>query len=207
VKARLAAGLGKREEAIAALEEVREAFNSREIPYDAALATLELPTLYLEDGRTGEVQILALELKWIFTAEGIEREALAALRLFYEAAEQEALTVELARRMVSFLYRAQHDPELRFEVPDVAQRAPSAAGRGGAIAGVGPDRRGAGADCGSGRGFRVQGVHREALAALQLFKEAAERETATAELARRVLAFLFRARNDQGLQFSAECRS
>jgi len=37
------------------------------------------------------------------------------VRLFYEAAEQEALTVELTRRMVSFLYRAQHDPELRFE--------------------------------------------------------------------------------------------
>jgi hypothetical protein len=49
--------------------------------------------------------------------------------------------------------------------------------------------------------FESKGVHREALAALQLFKEAAERETATAELARRVLAFLFRARNDQGLQF------
>ena len=111
----LAAGLGRRDEAIAALEQVREDFNTREIPYDAALATLELATLYLEEGRTGEVRLVASELKWIFKAEGIEREALAALRLFYEAAEQEALTVELARRMASFLYRAQHDPELRFE--------------------------------------------------------------------------------------------
>jgi tetratricopeptide (TPR) repeat protein/DNA-binding XRE family transcriptional regulator len=111
----LAAGLGRRDEAIAALEEVREDFNTREIPYDAALVTLELATLYLEDGRTGEVRLVASEIKWIFQAEGIEREALAALRLFYEAAEQEALTVELARRMANFLYRAQHDPELRFE--------------------------------------------------------------------------------------------
>jgi transcriptional regulator with XRE-family HTH domain/tetratricopeptide (TPR) repeat protein len=125
----LAAGLGNRKEAVAVLEQVRQDFNTREMPYDAALATLELATLYLEEGRTGEVRILASELKWIFKAEGIEREALAALRLFYEAAEQEAFTVELARRMASFLYRAQHDPELRFEVPDSAQDTSSIVGR------------------------------------------------------------------------------
>ncbi len=111
----VAAGLSRREEAITALEQVCEEFTSREIPYDAALATLELATLYLEEGRTAEVRKLASGLKWIFEAEGIEREALAALRLFYEAAEKEAATVELTRRMVSYLYRAQHDPELRFE--------------------------------------------------------------------------------------------
>lgn len=49
--------------------------------------------------------------------------------------------------------------------------------------------------------FREMGIHREALAALQLFHEAAEREKATAEMARRVLEFLFRARWDEGLQF------
>jgi hypothetical protein len=46
--------------------------------------------------------------------------------------------------------------------------------------------------------FKSKGVHREALAGLQLFKTAAEREEATAELARRVLGYLFRARHDQG---------
>lgn len=52
--------------------------------------------------------------------------------------------------------------------------------------------------------FEKKGIHREALVALQLFHEAAEREQATAELARRVLEFLFRARWDEGLQFVAE---
>jgi tetratricopeptide (TPR) repeat protein len=118
----LAAELGMREEAIAALEEVREDFNTRKMPYDAALATLELATLYLEEGRTGAVRLVASEIQWIFQAERIEREALAALRLFYEAAEREALTVEMARRMASFLYRAQHDPELRFEGLGSAER-------------------------------------------------------------------------------------
>jgi hypothetical protein len=49
--------------------------------------------------------------------------------------------------------------------------------------------------------FESKGVHREALAALRLFQETVEREKATAELARRVLGYLFRARNDPGLQF------
>ena len=43
----------------------------------------------------------------------------------------------------------------------------------------------------------------EALAALRLFHEAAGRETATADFARRVLRFLFRARHDAGLLFTA----
>lgn len=50
--------------------------------------------------------------------------------------------------------------------------------------------------------FESNGIHREALVALRLFHEAAEREQATAELARRILAFLFRARHDQGLRFT-----
>jgi tetratricopeptide (TPR) repeat protein len=50
--------------------------------------------------------------------------------------------------------------------------------------------------------FESKGVHREALAALRLFQEAVEREEATADLARRILGYLFRARYDQGLRFT-----
>jgi tetratricopeptide (TPR) repeat protein/transcriptional regulator with XRE-family HTH domain len=49
--------------------------------------------------------------------------------------------------------------------------------------------------------FAAEEVHREALSALRLFHEAAGRETATAELARNVLRYLFRARHDQGFRF------
>ena len=49
--------------------------------------------------------------------------------------------------------------------------------------------------------FESQGVHLEALGALRLFKEAVESEAATAELARRVLGYPFRARHDQDLRF------
>jgi hypothetical protein len=51
--------------------------------------------------------------------------------------------------------------------------------------------------------FESKGVHREALAAVKIFQEAVELETATAELARRILQYLFRARHDQGLRFTS----
>jgi hypothetical protein len=53
------------------------------------------------------------------------------------------------------------------------------------------------------RVFESKGVHREALAALEIFKEAVRREVATAELARKVLRFLFQARHDQDLRFES----
>ena|ERR1700681_1930628 len=43
------------------------------------------------------------------------REALAALQIFCDAAKRETATVEMTRQVVKFLYRAQHDPEMRFE--------------------------------------------------------------------------------------------
>ncbi len=49
--------------------------------------------------------------------------------------------------------------------------------------------------------FESKGVHPEAEAALRLFQEAVQQETATAELARGVLGFLFQARHDQSLRF------
>jgi len=51
--------------------------------------------------------------------------------------------------------------------------------------------------------FQSKEVHQEALSALGLFGEAVEREEATAELAYRILAFLFRARYDRGLCFNS----
>lgn len=51
--------------------------------------------------------------------------------------------------------------------------------------------------------FNSKKVHREALVALKFFRQAAEKEAADERLARRVLRFLFRARHDQGLQFSS----
>jgi hypothetical protein len=49
--------------------------------------------------------------------------------------------------------------------------------------------------------FRAQNVPREALAALLFFQKAAERDSATARLAREIAAFLEKQRTDPGLRF------
>ena len=54
--------------------------------------------------------------------------------------------------------------------------------------------------------FQVQGVHREVLAALRLFCEAAERETATLEMVRRMLNYLRLAQNDPSLRFEKQAQ-
>lgn len=115
LQAKVWAGLGHRDEAEAAFEQVRRELQAHTIPFDYALATLELAALNLEQGRTAEVRRLAREMYWIFNAEGMHEHALAAIAVFQQAAEQEAATVELTRRVLRFLERAQHDPELRFE--------------------------------------------------------------------------------------------
>lgn len=105
------AGLGQPAEAEVAFERVRREFFQRDIPFDAALASLELAVLYKEQGRTAEVQKVARELAPVFDAQRVSREALATLVLFREAVEQDTLTVELARQFLEFFRRAR-GPEL-----------------------------------------------------------------------------------------------
>ncbi len=106
LSARIAAGQGLREEAIAGLEQVRRQFSVRGIPYDAALASLDLAVVYLKAGRTGAVKALAREMAPVFQALGIAREALASAALFVEAAQQETASVELAYRVIQDLREA-----------------------------------------------------------------------------------------------------
>jgi transcriptional regulator with XRE-family HTH domain len=105
LEARVAAKQGKTEQAITNLEQVRQDFTARELPYDAALASLDLAALLLEAERTTEVRNLARALAWIFQAQGITREALAALTFFCDAAQRETATVELTRQVIAELER------------------------------------------------------------------------------------------------------
>ncbi len=115
LEGRIAAGLGRREEAQRLLAQARQEFNRKNMSYDVALALLEEAVLLLEEGRSAEAKVLARELKKVFESKGVHREALAALRLFQEAAESEEATAELARRILRYLFRARHDQGLRFE--------------------------------------------------------------------------------------------
>jgi tetratricopeptide (TPR) repeat protein len=113
---RVAGGLGRIAEGIEALEAVRVQFAEKTLRYDEALVSMELAGLYLQQGRTAEVKQLAAEMEPIFRDQQVHEEARKALMLFRQAVELEALSAELVRRLVAFLYRAQHDPELRFEL-------------------------------------------------------------------------------------------
>jgi tetratricopeptide (TPR) repeat protein len=115
LEASVAAGVGRIPEAIAAFEQTRRAFVNRGIAFDYALVSLELALVFLKQGRTAEVRSIAQEMLAIFREQEVERETLAALRVFCDAAKQETATAELARRVILFLHRAQHDPGLRFE--------------------------------------------------------------------------------------------
>ena len=114
LEGRLAAGLGHVEEAIEALRLVRADFTNRGIAYDAALVTLELAALLAAQGRTREVKDLARHSAPLFKAQGVHREALAALAVFRQAAEKETLTAEAAYEILGFLRVARLDSGLQF---------------------------------------------------------------------------------------------
>jgi transcriptional regulator with XRE-family HTH domain len=107
LEARVEAGEGHREEAMLRLEQVRLDFTSRGLIYDAARASLELAALYLEDERPHAVKALAREMTPIFRSQGIHREAVAALKLFCDAALCETATLDLVQHVLAEVRRAQ----------------------------------------------------------------------------------------------------
>ena len=115
LKGRIRAGLGRTPEGIAALTEVRAYLLSEGIAYDFAVVSVEMGTLYLEQGRAGLVRELADQMKWIFQSQGIHKQALEALALFCHAAQMEAAQADWTRRLVKYLNRAQSNPSLHFE--------------------------------------------------------------------------------------------
>jgi tetratricopeptide (TPR) repeat protein len=117
VKGKIVRGLGQAGQAESLFLAARDGFIGEGIPYDTALVSLELATLYAEQGRTADLKRLAAEMVPIFSSLHIHREALAALAFLRQAAEAERASLEVVTRVASYLRRAQHDPALKFEVP------------------------------------------------------------------------------------------
>jgi len=110
LSARLDFSLGHIAQATAALEQVFEDLVSAHgLPYDAALAGMDLAVLHLEQGNTREVKSLAQRMEIVFASLGIAREALSAILIFCEAARREEATVELARQTAELIGKAQHE--------------------------------------------------------------------------------------------------
>jgi hypothetical protein len=86
LRGRLAASRREVPEAEALLQRVRHGFVEAGMRYDAALVTLDLAELYLRAGRTRETRRLAEEVVPVLAAQDLRPEALAAVRVFTEAA-------------------------------------------------------------------------------------------------------------------------
>ncbi len=95
LRGKIATGLGDAAAAERFFLETRQGFLAQGIGYDVAMVSLDLSVLYLKDGRTAEVLRIAEETVALFEAQDVHREALAALRLFLEAAQREEVTAEL----------------------------------------------------------------------------------------------------------------
>lgn len=91
------------------LERVRDAFLSYGLPYDAALACLDLAALYLRRGDVEAARELAGVLAPVFRASVIDREALASLHLLANALGKETATAAQVEALSQHLthYRRQ----------------------------------------------------------------------------------------------------
>lgn len=119
VEGKIAAGLGEFEEAEEAFAESRDRLDRAGLGYRAALVSLDLVSVWLQQGRTAEIRQLVAELLVTFRAVGVEREALAGVLLLRDAVECEQATVELLQLIAHSLGKLDGrsapplDPEIR----------------------------------------------------------------------------------------------
>jgi hypothetical protein len=115
VKGKISRGLGQIDHAESLFLAARDGFLGEGIPYDTALVSLELASLYSRQGRTADLKRLAAEIMPIFSSLNIHREALAALAFLRQAVETERVSEALVASVAAFLRQARHDPALRFQ--------------------------------------------------------------------------------------------
>ncbi len=114
LEGKIHAGLGKLWRAEQVLGEVRDGFLERGQGYDAALVGLDLAAVWLRQDKHAAVSKLAEEILERFTALGIRREGIKAVRHLREACRREMATPALVQRVSGFLRRLERQPQLRF---------------------------------------------------------------------------------------------
>jgi tetratricopeptide (TPR) repeat protein len=114
-RGRVHVGFGRTEKALACFQKARQEFLEIGDAYDAALVSVELARIYLEQGRPALVKTLVQEMAPVFLDASIHHNAQAALLLFRRAIEQEAASVEFAVRLLRYMWRAERSPALVFE--------------------------------------------------------------------------------------------
>jgi transcriptional regulator with XRE-family HTH domain len=97
---RIAVGRGQRSAGRELFEQARREFAAVGFVADAAIVSLEMAALDLEEGRVEEAAAVAAEMMEICRLLRAERETLMGLRLFCEAAKAHTATAEMARHLV-----------------------------------------------------------------------------------------------------------
>jgi len=109
------AGLGKLEAAARDFEEEREGLQAAGLSYTAAVTSLDLAAVYLQQGRVSESDAVALEAAEVFREMEIPEQGRLALLLVERALELRLVTAELLRRAAKFLRRVEHDTTAVFD--------------------------------------------------------------------------------------------
>ena len=99
IRGRVAWGLGRRREAEELLLGARDELVAQRRPLHAGVAALDLAVLYLEEGRTAEVQETARLLAGLFAAEDVDPMVVASLMVLQAAAAAERITLESIRTL------------------------------------------------------------------------------------------------------------
>jgi Tetratricopeptide repeat len=115
VEGKIHAGLGRIQQAERIFSWVREEFSLLGRHYDAALLSLELAALWLQQDRAAEVHALAEETYETFERLEVHREARHALDFVREACRRQRATVPMIRSVRSFMEQLTRNPGLRFE--------------------------------------------------------------------------------------------
>jgi tetratricopeptide (TPR) repeat protein len=104
--ARIALGLGRFAAAVEGFATARDRLLALGRDFDAILACLYLADALLSAGRTAELRDLAAGLVPLFRSRGVQREALASLRLLAEAVRKETLTAAVLAEIRQELQRS-----------------------------------------------------------------------------------------------------
>jgi tetratricopeptide (TPR) repeat protein len=113
LEGRIAAQLGNADKAEETLVQVRDGFKEVDQAYDVALTSLDLASLWLNQGRTVEIKLLVDEMIAVFRARSIQREALGALLMLKKALETDQATAALLRSVTTEIWRTERFPARR----------------------------------------------------------------------------------------------
>ena len=95
LEGKIAIALGRFAPAEETLRGVLKELLEHELGFDAALLSLDLASIYAQQGRGAEMRRLAEEMIPLFQSRDIHREAIAALLVFHQAAQMERVTLNL----------------------------------------------------------------------------------------------------------------